>query len=500
MHIRKQRCETPWPPQDNSVGVVLVAHSMGGLIASDSIFSILDQKREQSHDHMFPLVHGILTFDTPYNGLARSMFVYGAFSNYQKVSNVWNAMTAVSAGLYSASLPIATTTAAGSSTLSSSRTTSPKWRAWQILAIRSGTYGVIAAGGVAAYANREHIMNGVRSLNRNTLKRKYAESFDAIGNGLAYINRDSVGQSFEWLSTHLQFVGALMRQKEMSRRLERLAGLRGIGIQNIYFSLGENGYWTGGYFVPERTFCAVPEKGQKAHELFSRSVNKKAKDEVVAHTTIFKPELNGSYNEMATNARDSITKWFHDESEIVDSVPIEIETGEEDRPITIEDVEQEADLEKSTPADRLLADEGEDESPLDIAATAAAIPLPDDIDSVEGTTERQKYLQGLLRIAQNAGSGVASAGVNFKAMMAKRGESSIPVGSKKGQDAERESISEKRSETGVDAAKSKWNMTSLFKKGTTAENNPPALEVSSKEDIKEKDREAPATAESSEKL
>lgn len=34
---------------------------------------------------MFPLIQGILAFDTPYNGLARSMFVYGAFSQYNKV-------------------------------------------------------------------------------------------------------------------------------------------------------------------------------------------------------------------------------------------------------------------------------------------------------------------------------------------------------------------------------------------------------------------------------
>lgn len=29
MKERKEICESPWPPSDNKVGVVIVAHSMG---------------------------------------------------------------------------------------------------------------------------------------------------------------------------------------------------------------------------------------------------------------------------------------------------------------------------------------------------------------------------------------------------------------------------------------------------------------------------------------
>lgn len=35
MDERKRTCETPWPPSDNKVGVVLVAHSMGYVSSSD---------------------------------------------------------------------------------------------------------------------------------------------------------------------------------------------------------------------------------------------------------------------------------------------------------------------------------------------------------------------------------------------------------------------------------------------------------------------------------
>ncbi|KFY83659.1 hypothetical protein V498_07890, partial [Pseudogymnoascus sp. VKM F-4517 (FW-2822)] len=44
INIRKESGGIPWPPNDRSVGVVLVAHSMGGFVASDTLFSILNDR------------------------------------------------------------------------------------------------------------------------------------------------------------------------------------------------------------------------------------------------------------------------------------------------------------------------------------------------------------------------------------------------------------------------------------------------------------------------
>ncbi|KFZ18141.1 hypothetical protein V502_04264, partial [Pseudogymnoascus sp. VKM F-4520 (FW-2644)] len=254
-----------------------------GFIASDTLFSILND-RLSSHEKprvTFPLIQGILTFDTPYNGLARSMFVYGGFSQYQKVSNVWNIMSAAAAGLTTAEA-FGRTTLRSSSSSGLSVGKSPQWKMWKNIAIRSGTAGAIAAGGVTAYTNREKILKDIRSINKTSVKEGYEQGCDALGQGLAYINRDSVGQSFAWLSGHLKFVGALTRQKELIQRLERLTAIQGVGIRNFYCSLGENGYWTGGYFVPERTFCAVPSPLQNSNEVFAKIVNTVAEDEIKA--------------------------------------------------------------------------------------------------------------------------------------------------------------------------------------------------------------------------
>ncbi|KAL1898231.1 hypothetical protein Sste5346_003637 [Sporothrix stenoceras] len=280
MDVRKQHLDAPWPPNDHQVGVVLVAHSMGGFVAADALFLALDERRaaeqEAGNDEntttIFPPIQGLLALDTPYNGLSRSMFVYGAFSNYSKVQTVFNVMTALSAGPVALGRLAMGRAAKPSSSGggAASGAASAGWKVWQLMAIRSGTVGAIAAGGVAAYTHRKAIMAGmekVRRMDRQSLREGYQSGVDAIGQGLAYINRRNVGESFAWLSAHFTFVGALLKQAELNRRLQRLGGLQGgIGVHDLYISLGANGYWSGGYFVPERTFCAVPEDKQKLKE------------------------------------------------------------------------------------------------------------------------------------------------------------------------------------------------------------------------------------------
>ena len=312
-------------------------------------------------------------------------------------------MSAAAAGLTTAE-------AFGRTTLRSSSSSglpvgkSPQWKMWHNIAIRSGTAGAIAAGGVTAYTNREKILKDIRSINKTSVKEGYEQGCDALGQGLAYINRDSVGQSFAWLSSHLKFVGALMRQKELIQRLERLTGIQGVGIRNLYCSLGENGYWTGGYFVPERTFCAVPSTPQNSNELFAKIVNTVAEDEIQAHMSMFKPEFNDGYDKMSEDATDLIVKWFDDESEIIDSTPslsllAQTTSAQTEVGPTVQEMEN---IPSGDDVDFL------EESPLDIAAAAALVPLPEELGNELEDTNTQKYLKNLFRIAGNTGIGLKS--------------------------------------------------------------------------------------------
>ncbi|KAK1634232.1 hypothetical protein BDP81DRAFT_432414 [Colletotrichum phormii] len=434
MDVRKANVEKPWPPKDREVGVVLVAHSMGGFVAADSLFLAINERAQSNpseDDPIFPLIQGILTFDTPYNGLARSMFVYGGFSNYQKVSSVFNVMTALSAAAPSTLARLGTRRAA-TSAVTSTASRNPGWKTWQLVAVKTGTVGAIAAGGVAAYVNREAILKGIKGLNKNSVKEGYQQSVDALGQGLAYINRGNVGQSFAWLSDHFTFVGALMKQKELNRRLGRMGALKGVGIHDFYASLGENGYWQGGYFVPERTFCAVPEESHPASSLFSRQVLPEVDDEVAAHMAMFQADKHKGYEMMTEQAADLVLEWFKSEEPVVDD-PKFRETPPEE---VAEDAEVEETLEKAISnteapeekSDDKLAEkvdekegsksaDGEmpDESPIDIAAAASLVPLPadgegdlvGDMNPENMTTEEKRtYMQHLFRIAQSTGTGV----------------------------------------------------------------------------------------------
>ncbi|KAI1067748.1 hypothetical protein LB507_010543 [Fusarium sp. FIESC RH6] len=422
MDIRKKKSEKPWPPHDRDVGVILVAHSMGGFVAADSLFLAINERANNGdeNDPLFPLIQGILTFDTPYNGLARSMFVYGAFSNYQKVNSVFNVMTALSAAAPASLARLSAGRAASTAVTTSTR--GPQWKTWQLVAVKTGTVGAIAAGGVAAYMNREAIIQGMKSvknINKESVAEGYRQSMDALGQGLAYINRGNVGKSFAWLSDHVTFVGALLRQKELNRRLERIGALKGVGLHDFYCSLGENGYWSGGYFVPERTFCAVPEESHSAYPIFERCVMLRADDEVEAHMNMFKPEKHRGYDDMTEKSAELVKEWFLNEENIVDdpkfreTPPEETEETEKAKEILKKDPGAEENEKADGAEDKDKDDEFPDESPLDIANAASLVPLPDDKGddligdaNIEGadTVEKRNYLNYLFGVAQSAGT------------------------------------------------------------------------------------------------
>ncbi|CAG8972347.1 hypothetical protein HYALB_00005015 [Hymenoscyphus albidus] len=351
---------TPSAIMNPSVGVVLVAHSMGGFVATDALFSILSNcPKIQGKECMFPLITGILTYDTPYNGLARSMFAYGAFSQYQNVSALYNIWSSLSGGLGLASASSAASSIArakaqnvpGNKEMKKAVRTvggvpASSWRRWGLLAARTGTLGAVLAGGVTAYVHREAIGESISKIDlkgidydpRSYLKRENipsmslprtmpslpkgmsAPNLGTLG-GLSGVSRESIGEGFAWMAGHLKFVGALMKQTQMNARLEHLSQLQGMGRCNIFTCLSENGVWTGGYFVPRRRFCAVPIKfdpelnkeGEKKDEeskgWWVENVNSKAENEIAGHCSMFQRDRNDGYEALLETSGKKIVGW-----------------------------------------------------------------------------------------------------------------------------------------------------------------------------------------------
>lgn len=284
--------ETPSPMIDPSVRTVLVAHSMGGIIAADTLLSILDDEDTNRSPNtpgkfMFPYIQGILAFDTPFLGLSPAVFANGADTNIRSASSAVSQISALASGFFASRAASegskALTNAPASPTSPTSPTSpnaekqkaeeepaSPIWQRWGKVAAYAGAAGVLAAGGA-----------------------------------VAYFKRDEIGQGFSWVSSHLEFVGALMKSEDLRVRTERVSGTEGVGFAVLYTALGDRGKEKG-----DRTFVILPTKGGKG---WFRCVNAKATDEVNAHCSMFGPATNPRYQDMTLLAKELIVRWATNE-------------------------------------------------------------------------------------------------------------------------------------------------------------------------------------------
>ena len=342
----------PSPTIDPSVHVVLVGHSMGGIVAAETLLllasekplphpsnsavpsrdfpSTTTQKSATSTSHptppirhphdpnkppdepadlspegfLFPHIRGILAFDTPYLGLAPGVFAHGAEGHYKAASAAYSTLSelgsafgwgAKSSTSTAPSQPVAgylPSAGAQAVNAGADAAAAPKWQAWGKYAMFAGAAGV-AAGGAAAL----------------------------------YSQRDKLDLGWRWISSHLEFVGCLARAEELKQRVENLSALdeeRGIGSANCYTILGKgasDGQVGEGLLTQtapkERTFCSLPnavlegkEREQQSGLRWIKATNDKARDETTAHTSMFFPKENPSYFNLGGAAAGLISGWI----------------------------------------------------------------------------------------------------------------------------------------------------------------------------------------------
>ncbi|KAG4221573.1 hypothetical protein PC116_g29951, partial [Phytophthora cactorum] len=167
------------------------------------------------------------------------------------------------------------------------------WGSGQI-AMVAGAAGALAAGGAAAYMNREHLTSG-----------------------------------WTWVSSHLEFVGCLARGTELRERLAKMVKLdrqMGVGFANLYTRLGKAASakevsMVGTVVGNDRTFCNLPEKDKRTTGLWMEAINDKSKDEIGAHmgilvltyTAMFEPKDNPGYRKLSEDAKNLIVRWSKNE-------------------------------------------------------------------------------------------------------------------------------------------------------------------------------------------
>ncbi|KAE8352316.1 hypothetical protein BDV28DRAFT_149114 [Aspergillus coremiiformis] len=318
---------TASPTVDPSVHVFLVGHSMGGIVAAETLLllaseqpipakpSAADPKTAansqilDSGSFMFPHIQGVLAFDTPFLGIAPGVVSYGAEGQYKNVTAAYSAFTEV-AGLFgfgdnsssssnsarpnqettnNKTLPPQHTSA---TTPSSDAAATPSWQRWGRYAMFAGAAGAVAAGGAAAmYSQRQRLTDG-----------------------------------WGWVSSHLAFVGCLARPADLRQRISLLSDVhkeRGIGCTNFFTALGKNA--TSLVETPSqgktslsqriiraryRTFCTLPPEVENEDPTYDpksglgwvKAVNDKAADEIKAHVSMFLPKENPAFDKLVNEA------------------------------------------------------------------------------------------------------------------------------------------------------------------------------------------------------
>ncbi|KAI1428548.1 hypothetical protein F5Y12DRAFT_790004 [Xylaria sp. FL1777] len=307
---------TPSPTVDPSVHTILIGHSMGGIVAAETVIALandkpIPQSEDSQHDNqggredakegglrapspealnslMFPYIQGVLAFDTPFLGIAPGVVAHGAESHYNNAAAAWTQLSGLSTVFWGSGSkdqppagkkqPVGALPAPENDKPNALK--SGGWGSWGKIAMVAGAAGAVAAGGAAAYMNREQISTG-----------------------------------WSWVSSHLEFVGCLARGEELKNRvhtMQRLNGELSIGFANLYTRLGKAAApkqvsMLGTVLGKERTFCNLPSK--LAAGVWKEAINDAATDETGAHMTMFEAKKNPGYARLSEDARDMIVAW-----------------------------------------------------------------------------------------------------------------------------------------------------------------------------------------------
>jgi hypothetical protein len=272
---------TPSPTVEPSVRTILIGHSMGGIVAAETVIGITAEKPIYTEDGiqkdeslpelnslMFPYIQGVLAFDTPYLGISPGVVAHGAEGHYQtataaisQLSSIgtafWGANKAASGAKTRARPPAGALPPATGGDKSDKNEKSGGgggWGNWGKVAMYAGAAGAVAAGGAAAWMNREQI-----------------------------------GEGWTWATSHMEFVGCLARAEELKKRVRCMVRLRedlGVGFANLYTRLGKGAQskqvsMVGTVLGRDRTFCNMPKA--MAAGTWKEAVNDKASEETQAH-------------------------------------------------------------------------------------------------------------------------------------------------------------------------------------------------------------------------
>ncbi|KAK9378878.1 uncharacterized protein V2V93DRAFT_375264 [Kockiozyma suomiensis] len=279
------------PVVNPSVGVILVAHSMGGLVVADTAIEIMARDPQ----YMFPKVIGLLCFDSPFIGLHSSVFAQDVVgrgtAKFKELQAAGSAIPFATVASYVFAKKSNEQPTRGGVTKADEKK-SPNW----------GKIAGLAAAGIATTA--------------------------AAAAGTAWYLK-SKNVDLNWAQEHLIFVGSIFQKPEALRsRLWTLYQSRQrvqmIDYYTVIIPVDESassanakdpaqlakglGKLVSGEGDGKRTFCNIP-KEVPYKDFFVPAENPNAKGEIEAHITMFEMDKNPKYRPMLIDSVERVSGW-----------------------------------------------------------------------------------------------------------------------------------------------------------------------------------------------
>ncbi|KAK4049387.1 hypothetical protein OIV83_004120 [Microbotryomycetes sp. JL201] len=266
-----------------STRVILLGHSMGGLVIGDTLLSTMGAGS-------LPIL-GLIAYDSPLLGLHPGMFKasYGLFRNATggKPSDppakpVQSDKAAKGKGKDTAVAPPAPDADGSNRTKSS-------WLSFKAVGLGAAAVGALGAAGAA------------------------------------YLHRDAIGSSLSWATSHLSFVGELWKTAELERRVQRITAAthEGVGFhwcvsfpRSSTSDPGAESRFCLSFYTllpptanaGARTFCVLPTTPDVS-ALWSPNTNTRADTEITAHIEMFTEKSDGLYS-LAQESSALMSLWL----------------------------------------------------------------------------------------------------------------------------------------------------------------------------------------------
>ncbi|WWC89547.1 uncharacterized protein L201_004471 [Kwoniella dendrophila CBS 6074] len=318
--------------------VVLMGHSMGGLLIADAARDIASNTREG--DIMWPRIVGILAFDTPYLGLHPKHHLSQAASyvdQARSIASTVGMLSPMALGLGFGKFGKKTEDAAEAGP-SSSRSSSPKSNNGKgkepettVLPNTSTPKETTTTAATSSFWSK---LPSIGQPSSGTLYGLGAAALGAVALGTAYYRRGDFVTGWKWGYDHMTFVKNLWDDEGMKGRLVSIHELiigRKIVFHNYYTHLPPSPPTQ----LVSRTFAILPPTTHPLYKYFNAASNTLAKDEVSAHMGMFNPKTNDGFYDLGLEVVRVIGEKIEEEgvgrSEVkgLDEVLADLDTAEE---------------------------------------------------------------------------------------------------------------------------------------------------------------------------